>query len=238
MPVLDTERRATRSALRYRPIEATSGSQSTVSRQRRTRPADASTTTAPAMPDDMDLEDMPRPSRQRRSAPVAPVSKQPAPVRSKRRLHPLFFVGLGLLLMVLLWAGLTQLLAWGTNEYNTLVYGSPRTFQLDAVVGQGDNQEHPSHFLALNLRGVVTIIDFPAGDPSRARVLGTTTVQGPDADLAVVTLRFIDVSQNGRPDLLVTIGGVQSVLINNGKTFQPPTAIEQQQVLLYLQQHP
>jgi len=42
-------------------------------------------------------------------------------------------------------------------------------------------------------------------------------------------LRFVDVRQNGEPDMLIDIAGVQSVLINEGGTFQVPTAAQQQQ---------
>jgi hypothetical protein len=209
-----------------------------VPRQRRSRPADALAITAPAAPDDLDLDEEPRLPRQCRTALPAPARKRIAPIRTGRQLHPLFFVGVGLLLVVLLWMGLTQLLAWGANEYQTLVYGSPRTFQIDAVVGQGDSREHPSHFLALNLRGTVSIIEFPAGDSAHARVLAATGIQGANADQAVVTLRFIDVNHDGRPDMQIDIDGIQSLLINDRGTFRPPTAAEQQQLLLYLQQHP
>jgi hypothetical protein len=88
------------------------------------------------------------------------------------------------------------------------------------------------------LHGTVSIIEIPAGDASRARMLASSSVLGPHADLAVVTLQFIDVSRNGHPDMLINVNGVQSVLINDGASFRPPTQAEQQQVLLYLQQHP
>lgn len=59
MPVLDTERRAaTHSALRYRPIVTTDQVYSVpvVPRARRSR-SDVRVTTAPAAPDDLDLEE-------------------------------------------------------------------------------------------------------------------------------------------------------------------------------------
>jgi hypothetical protein len=147
----------------------------------------------------------------------------------------LFFIGLGTLITLILWMGVTQLLAWGTNEYNALVYGSPRTFQLDAVVGQGDSRQHPSHFESINLHGVVTILEFPAGDARSVHILATYTVPEPQADQAVALLRFLDVNQNGKPDLLINIDGTQSVLVNDGTTFRPPTPGEQQEILQALQ---
>jgi hypothetical protein len=142
----------------------------------------------------------------------------------------------GLIAMIFLWVGISQVVTWGTNELNTLKYGDPRTFQIDAVVGNGDSAQHPSHFLAINLHGAITILEFPAGDSGRARVLATTSVLGQNADQAVVTLTFIDVNHNGRPDMLIDIDGVESVLINDQGTFHPPTPAEQQQILHALQQ--
>lgn len=239
MPVLDTERRAAgRSALRYRPIDTDQAyAGPVVPRARRSRP-DTLTTTARVEPDGLDQEEENYPPRQRStSMPVMPHKIAP-PARAGNRFHPLFFVGLGLLTTILLWIGVTQLLIWGTNEYNTIVYGYPRTFQADAVVGQDDSPQHPSHFIAVNLHGTITIIEFPGGDPARARELISSSVLGPGGDLAVVTLHFVDINQNGHPDMVIDVGGVQSLLVNDGKTFRPPTLAEQQRLLLYLQQHP
>ena len=229
MTVLERERQtAPRSALRYRPIDAGQAPTSqAITRARKSRP-DARVTTAPTAPDVLDLEENHIPRRR----PVTPAQ----PMHTKPRFHPLFFIGIGTLVTLLLWVGATQLMAWGTNEYNAIVYGSPRTFQIDAVVGQGDNAQHESHFLAINLHGVVTILDFPAGDPSHVRELASFSVPGPNADQAVAILRFIDFAQNGRPAMLITIDGIQSLLVNDGKTFRQPTPTEQQQMFQELQQ--
>lgn len=247
MPVLDPERSPTagRSALRYRPITTDQAQLAPlVSRARRSRP-DARLIAAPVAPDDLDLEEPEEQERVtgRRSIAPAPRRKAPANVskpsgRTRRRVSPLLFVGTGVIVTMLLWAGISWVVSWGTNEYNNIVYGYPRTFQTDAVVGHNDSPAHKSHFIALNLYGTVSIIEYPAGDASRARMLGSTSVLGPNADQAVVTLRFIDVSRNNHPDMLITVGGVQSVLVNDGVSFRPPTATEQQEVVLYLQQHP
>jgi len=219
---------APRSALRYRPIDAGQApAGQAITRARKSRP-DARVTTAPTAPAVLDLEEKHIPRRR----PVTPAQ----PMHTKPRFHPLFFIGIGTLVTLLLWVGATQLMAWGTNEYNAIVYGSPRTFQIDAVVGQDDNAQHESHFLAINLHGVVTILDFPAGDPSHVRELASFSVPGPHADQAVAILRFIDFAQNGRPAMLITIDRIQSILVNDGKTFRQPTPTEQQQMFQELQQ--
>lgn len=228
MAIRHPERALPRSALRYRPIAADdqAAPAPVVSRAHRTRP-DARMTAPPAAPDDGD---------RRKHAPghrvSTPAPRQSAPpTRTRRHIHPLLFVGLGLVVTTVLWIGISWLASWGTYEWNMLRYGDPRTFQVDAVVGHRDNSQHPSHFVAINLHGVVTILEFPAGDPGRARVLATTSVLGPNADQAVALLRFIDVTHRGTPDMLITIDGLESVLINDGQTFRPPTPAEQQQVL-------
>ena len=148
MPVLDTERRGTtRSALRYRPIDANeSGSAPVIARQRRSRP-DTLAISAPAAPDDLNPvkeKDLPR---RRRAVSQTPQPGSTSPTRARRRFHPLFFVGVGLFVIILLWIGITQIVAWGANAYNTILYGYPRTFQTDEAVGHQDSASSPSHFL-------------------------------------------------------------------------------------------
>lgn len=227
MPVLETElRSATRSALRYRPVDADQKPSAPVVPHKRRSRAETRTTSAPAVSDDLVKG---YPARQR--AVAEPKRRLILSIRTGQRLHPLLFVGLGLLAMLFLWVGISQVVNWGKNEMNTLKYGNPRTFQIDAVVGHGDSELHPSHFIALNLHGVVTIIEFPAGYPGRAHVLATTSLLGSHADQAVVTLSFIDVNHNGKPDMLINIDGVENVLVNDGTGFRPPTPAEQQRIL-------
>lgn len=235
MLVLDTERRtAHRSALRYRPIDTNQALPAPViSRAHRSRP-DGQITAAPVTPDELDREDKEHIPRRSTRAPASQRPGSSAPTR--RHIHPLLFMGFGLVITLLLWVGLAQLVSWGNNELNILKYGNPRTFQIDGVVGGGDSTQHPSHFIAINLHGKVTILEFPASDPERARVLATTSILGPHADQAVVTLAFIDISHNGQPDMLIDIDGVESVLINDHGIFWPPTPAEQQQILQNFQQ--
>lgn len=254
MPVLSSERKSSpRSSLRHRPIDTMQLTPDPATTRLERPSSDPHTSVKPAPPDVPDLDDdeeekveeeekaQPQrraPSKPPRRATAVPSPRATVPLEPvKPRLHPLFFVGMGLMLAVLLWAGIGQAMIWGHNELNTLRYGYPRTYQIDAFVGIGDSQQHPSHFVALNLHGTITIVDFPAGDPSHAFILPTANVPGTDPDLAVVTLSFIDINHNGHPDMLVDIDGFQSVLVNDGKTFRPPTPAEQQQFLQYLRQH-
>src|SRR5258708_23412343 len=70
--------------------------------------------------------------------------------------------------MLALWVVGSSALAWGLARYDDLRYGNPRTFQIDAVVGHGDDAAHPSHFIAVNLHRHIVIVEFMAGNPATA----------------------------------------------------------------------
>ena len=226
MPVLDTERTAMpRSVLRYRPIhvDAQNHPGQPVVRSRRNIP-DARQTVAPFAPGDLGQEETPRRSR--------PATRQAAPViRPQRHFHPLFWLGLGLLALVLGWIGLNQAVTWGTGELNTLQYGTTRTFQMDAFLGNGDSQAHPSHLLALNLNGEILLEVFPSGDVSHVQSYILTTLTGPGSDEVVVTIQLFDPGHTGKPDLIIHVGEIESLLVSAQGSFRPPTPEERQQLL-------
>lgn len=179
MPALETDQaRMPRSALRHRPLTEA---------------------------------DIPGPAPLRRCATRAPgsVEKEPPQTRApvarprSRRLHPLVYLGVGMIAMfALLWL-LSLAVSWWNSTMDDLHYGRPRTFQVDAVVGHDDSTATPSHFLALNYNGRVEVIEFPAGDASRARIYIGPQLYGAGADLVPVTLSFVDVRGNHLPDMLV-----------------------------------
>ncbi len=161
------------------------------------------------------------PLEARALVPVSPTPDRYAP-RVRRTKHPLFYLGLGVLSAV----GLLTLLlgpvgSWWHTWSDDRTYGYPRTFQIDAVVGQDDSPRHPSHFLALNLHGELIVIELPGGDPGKGREFVITTLSGSGADLVPVTLSFADVNQDGKPDLLVHVAGQTIVYLNAQGTFRP-----------------
>lgn len=164
--------------------------------------------------------------RQTQDDPQVIVPEQRVSRRKPKRLSPLFLMAFGLIVAVIVGLVVTQVFAWGQNEYNNIVYGTPRTFQTDAVVGHNDSTDHPSHFVAINYRGQVSVLEWPGGDPGKLRLLATYNLIG-NAD-AVVTLKFITVS--GKVDIIVNAGSVASALINDGSTYRNPTEAEQQQI--------
>lgn len=119
-----------------------------------------------------------------------------------------------------LWATASSLLAWGTSKYDDFVYGNPRFYQTDAVVGHnGDSQAHPSHFIGLNLHGQVLVIELPAGDPTKSiDYLGPALVASGD-ELIPITLTFSDVNRDGKPDMIIHIEDKVVYFCNNGTKF-------------------
>jgi hypothetical protein len=100
-------------------------------------------------------------------------------------------------------------------------YGYPRTYQTSAMVGHGDPHSPMSHFVALNLGGLLEVIELPGGDPAKypPRLYRLVTLTGDGADLVPVTVRFADINGDGRPDLIATYGGTEMILFNDGKGF-------------------
>src|SRR6266566_5291034 len=113
----------------------------------------------------------------------------------------------------------------------------PRTFQIDAVVGQNDSPSSPSHFIALNLNGRIEVIDFPGGDVSKARIYTGPQLYGAGQDLIPVTLSFADVNGNHHPDMIIRFQDTRIVYVNDHGGFRPATSTELQTVEQYLKRH-
>ncbi len=139
-----------------------------------------------------------------------------------RRLHWLGYVGLALIVMLLGWVVLSVFSNWWTVMQDDLRYGRPRTFQIDRAIGHNDSSSSPSHFIALNLNRHVEVIEFPGGDPTRAKVYMGPILVGTGQDLSPVTLTFKDVNGDGKLDLIVNVQDSHFVLINDNGQFRPP----------------
>jgi len=250
MPVLEsTDKVAARSALRHRPIDEAanrpivpSAVRPVVQRASRHRPQPAD--------DDLisewkraDVEapvHVAAPQRKASSFPkkTPRTSSHPRARQARRfRAHPVLFLGLGMLAMLILWTLLSAGIAWWNNTLEYIHYGYPRTFQMDAVVGQNDSASDPSHFLAINFRGRIEIIEFPGGDASHARIYLGPQLFGPDADTTPVTLKFADINGDHKPDMFVFFQSSWIIFINDHGTFRPPTQEEQQEAVQYLAAH-
>jgi hypothetical protein len=162
-----------------------------------------------------------------------------AGVRRRGRLHahPLLLLGLGMITMLVLWALLTLAVTWWNTTWDDLHYGRPRTFQADAVVGHNDSAASPSHFIAINLNGRLEVIEFPGGDASKARISIGPQLYGSGDNLIPVTLSFLDVNGNHRPDMILHVQDTRLVYINENGGFRPATLDELRAVERYLQRH-
>ena len=149
---------------------------------------------------------------------------QPGPESGKqpRNVHWLLYVGVGMVAALALWVVGSSLLAWGAAKYSDIVYGYPRTFQIDAVVGHGDSPAHPSHFIALNLKGQVIIIELRAGNPANSINYTGPHFYETGGDLIPITLEFRDVNHNGKPEMLIHFQDNVIIFTNDGTQFIPP----------------
>jgi hypothetical protein len=161
----------------------------------------------------------------------APNLREPQADRHVTRNHWLLYLGIAMIILVIVWVLGSAVLAWGTQRYNDLRYGTPRTYQTDAVVGHNDSAAHPSHFIAMNLNRQAVVIEFMGGDPAKAiTYLAPVFIAGSDGQLAPVTLEFRDVTGDGKLDMLIHIhlsGQDQiSVFVNTGSKFRPSTGTD------------
>ena len=175
-----------------------------------------------------------------RRAPTMPTTLLHTPrpkqtTRPRARIHPLFFLGVGMLATLALIAVLSIVTSWFTTSLNDLRYGRPRTFQVDAYVGHNEAPGMPSHFLAVNLHGRIEVIELPGGDASHARIYIGPQLYGSDADLIPVTLSFLDVNGDKKPDMIITFQGTHVVFINDQGGFRPVRPDEREGVKHFLQ---
>ena len=142
-------------------------------------------------------------------------------VLKKRRSH-LNLTSLGIGMMVAIVAVLLGqlLLSWFVTTWDDIQYGYPRTYQTDAFVGH-EAGSTPSHFIALNLRGRVEILEQPGGDPTKTKIYLGPQIAGPGADRVPVTLQFVDPHHTHYPDMVVQFQGTQVVFHNVHGAFQP-----------------
>jgi hypothetical protein len=161
------------------------------------------------------------PSRQRETTHLQ--AKPTRVIRQRRfdRSTLVIWLCLALIAMVGGWWLLSTVASWWQGVQENIKYGSPRTFQADQFVGLGDTPAHPDHFIALNLHGVIEVIQLNPQDRTKDAVYVLASVGNQDTP---ASLSFRDTTGSGRIDVIVTIGDSTPytiVLLNNGKTLQP-----------------
>jgi hypothetical protein len=153
---------------------------------------------------------------------------KPTRVIARRRVDRatlVIWLCLALIVMVGGWWLLSGVANWWQGVQDDWKYGiAPRTFQADQYVGLGDSPGHPDHFIALNLHGVIEVVQINPQDQSKDAVYVLTSVGN---ESVPASLSFRDVNGDGKMDIVVTIGDTTPysiVLLNNGKSFQPTQA--------------
>jgi hypothetical protein len=188
-------------------------------------------------------------SRRTAVIPAQRVSAQRVPQRSRpgtgpitrdfitprRHAHPLLYLGIGMLAMLVLWTLLSAALGWFTTTLDDIRYGRPRTVQTDAWVGHNEQTGVPSHFIAMNLNGHIEIIEISGGDAAHTRVYVGPQLYGKGNELVPVTLQFVDVNSDSKPDMVISFQGSRSIFINDQGAFRPIQPGERQQVEQFLQ---
>ena len=187
-----------RSVLRHRPIHTTDDTQIEVphtSRASRSYRYDVPRTSIPKITEDNQRTIQPRGGR-----------------------HRLLYLGLGMLLTLLL----VLVGQWCIQNINQLSdnirYGNPRTFQIDAFVGN-EPAHTPSHFIALNLQGRIEVIELPGGDLAHAQRYQITHLDGPGAAQTPVTIHFVNSGHTKYADMVVEVQQTQFYLHNVNGVF-------------------
>jgi len=138
-----------------------------------------------------------------------------------------FYLLIGMTATLVLWMVLSTAAGWVSTWMDDLHYGLPRTFQTDARVGHNEQSGQPSHFIAINLHRRIEIIEFAGGDPAQTRIYMGPELYHANDDLVPVELKFADLNNDGKPDMVVLYQGQHLVYINDGKSFRLSTQAEQ-----------
>lgn len=210
MPTLSsTDHLIPRSTIRHRPIDPEAESQPEIPpwTRRASRPSQTQTHAPKA-----------------KTTKTMPVPQTTQTTRAHKHLsyqqHWLVFLGIGMLISLIIVCIGQLFVGWFSTTWDNIHYGYPRTFQTDAFVGH-ETGALPSHFIAMNLRGRVEVIEFPGGDASHAKIYMGPQLYDSHADLIPVTLVFTDTRHNHHPDMYVQFHNTQILFRNVGSTFQP-----------------
>lgn len=149
---------------------------------------------------------------------------------SRRSLQRIVSIITIVLALLALYAVMGHIVTWSRTRIDDLRYGTPRTMQVDAIVGHNDGAGIPSHFIAMNLNRQVLILELPGGDATKIRSLTGPYLFGDGEDATPVLLSFDDMNKDGSRDLIVTIKNEAIIYVNRDGTFQPLSPEERSQI--------
>jgi hypothetical protein len=135
------------------------------------------------------------------------------------QISPWLYLGVGMTVMLVLVMLLSTTLGWFITTLDTIRYGYPRTYQVDAWVGHHEDTGKPSHFIAINLNRHIEIIEIAGDDPGHTRIFDGPVLYGPDGNLTPVTLRFVTPPGKKYPNMIVQFGSTQLIYLNENGTF-------------------
>lgn len=169
-----------------------------------------------------------------RRVPSTPHPKSLLRKKVAQQAHPLLYLGIGMIAMLLLWTVLSSAFGWAATAIDDMRYGRPRTFQTDQFVGHNEQSGTPSHFIAINLNRRIEIIELPGGDASHAKIYLGPQLYTANDDLTPVTLVFADVNGDHKLDMIVNFQGSRIVFINDQGGFRPLLPSERHYVEQFL----
>ncbi len=181
---------------------------------------------------DFDSQSAPIPPRPRATS-RSYRAAQPQRLRASRptanifaSLHPVVLAAGVAVAALLAYLLLSVLVGWVAVRLDDLQYGSPRTMQLDALVGHNEEAGSPTHLIAINLNRQISVIEIPGSDISKARVITGPYLFGAEESLTPAKLAVRDLNGDSKPDLLLTVKNEQIVYLNDGQNFRAMTAAE------------
>lgn len=151
---------------------------------------------------------------------------QPARVEKTVEARAVVVIAGSVALLVVAYAVVTAAVEWTQVKLDDLQYGRPRTMQMDAYVGHGENVGVPSHFVAMNLNRRVTILEMPGGDSTKVTTIVGPYLFGQGEDLTPVTMGSSDLNGDGKSDLVVSVKNEQLLYLNDGTNFKLATPEE------------
>ena len=134
---------------------------------------------------------------------------------------PLLLAATGSILVIVAYLAISTAVGFMGSRLDNLGYLCDQacTTHVEAFVGH-ESSGLPSHFLAINLHGQITVVEFPGSDPGRAMTIPGPYLFGKGEDKVPVQLEISDLNGDGKPDLVISAKGAQTVYLNDGTSFR------------------